>query len=45
MVFDEKLKLSNGVMIPQFGLGTWFIDDCKAAEHKTYESAKHGGKM
>ena len=29
---DTKLALSNGVQIPQLGLGTWFIDDSKAAE-------------
>lgn len=29
---DTKLTLSNGVQIPQLGLGTWFIDDSKAAE-------------
>lgn len=29
---DMKLTLSNGVQIPQLGLGTWFIDDSKAAE-------------
>lgn len=32
MVFEKKLKLSNGEEIPQFGLGTWFIDDDKAAD-------------
>ena len=32
MIFDEKLTLSNGVTIPQFGLGTWFIDDEKVAD-------------
>lgn len=29
---DTKLTLSNGVQIPQLGLGTWFIDDSKAAD-------------
>ena len=29
---DTKLTLSNGVQIPKLGLGTWFIDDSKAAE-------------
>lgn len=32
MIFDEKLTLSNGVTIPQFGLGTWFIDDEKVTD-------------
>lgn len=27
MIFDKTLTLSNGVQIPQLGLGTWFIDD------------------
>ncbi len=46
-MYNKKLTLSNGVEIPQLGLGTWFIDDDKvadavkaAAEHKTYEDAK-----
>lgn len=29
---DTKLTLSNGVQIPKLGLGTWFIDDSKAAD-------------
>ena len=46
-MYNKKLTLSNGVKIPQLGLGTQFIDDDKvadavkaAAEHKTYEDAK-----
>ncbi|MFE6886702.1 aldo/keto reductase [Streptomyces sp. NPDC057694] len=31
-ILDEKYELSNGVEIPKLGLGTWFIDDDKAAE-------------
>lgn len=31
-MYNEKLTLSNGVQIPQLGLGTWFIDDDKAAD-------------
>lgn len=30
-VLDETYTLSNGVTIPRLGLGTWFIDDDKAA--------------
>ena len=32
MILDETFVLSNGVEIPKLGLGTWFIDDDKAAE-------------
>ena len=31
-MYNEKLTLSNGVQIPQLGLGTWFIDDDKASD-------------
>ena len=31
-MFDQKLTLANGVEIPQLALGTWLIDDSKAAE-------------
>lgn len=31
-ILDETYVLSNGVTIPKLGLGTWFIDDDKAAE-------------
>jgi len=32
MIFDEKLELNNGVRIPRLALGTWMIDDDKAAD-------------
>jgi diketogulonate reductase-like aldo/keto reductase len=32
MVLNESYTLSNGVRIPKLGLGTWFIDDDKAAQ-------------
>ncbi len=32
MIFDETYTLSSGARIPKLGLGTWFIDDDKAAE-------------
>ena len=32
MVLNEMYRLSNGVHIPKLGLGTWFIDDDKAAQ-------------
>jgi diketogulonate reductase-like aldo/keto reductase len=32
MVLNETYTLSNGVQIPKVGLGTWFIDDDKAAQ-------------
>ena len=31
-MYTNTLTLSNGVSIPQLGLGTWFIDDANAAE-------------
>jgi diketogulonate reductase-like aldo/keto reductase len=32
MIFDETYTLSNGVKIPKLGLGTWMIEDDKAAQ-------------
>ena len=32
MIFKETLTLANGVVIPQLALGTWLIDDDKAAD-------------
>lgn len=32
IMYNKNLTLNNGVKIPQLGLGTWFIDDDKAAE-------------
>jgi diketogulonate reductase-like aldo/keto reductase len=32
MILNETYTLSNGIKIPKLGLGTWFIDDAKAAE-------------
>lgn len=31
-MYNKCLTLSNGVQIPQLGLGTWFIDDDKVAD-------------
>lgn len=31
-ILDETYTLANGVQIPKLGLGTWFIDDDKAAD-------------
>ena len=31
-MYNKTLTLSNGVKIPQLGLGTWFIDDSLAAD-------------
>ncbi|MFW0793835.1 aldo/keto reductase [Gordonia sp. CPCC 205515] len=35
MVLNETYTLSNDVTIPKLGLGTWFIDDDKAAQAVT----------
>lgn len=32
MIYNETFTMANGVMIPKLALGTWFIDDSKAAE-------------
>lgn len=32
MILNESHTLANGMNIPKLGLGTWFIDDNKAAE-------------
>ncbi|MHA2788578.1 aldo/keto reductase [Corynebacterium sp. S7] len=32
MILNETYTLSNDVVIPKLGLGTWFIDDDKAAD-------------
>lgn len=32
MILNESYTLSNGVHIPKLGLGTWFIENGKAAE-------------
>lgn len=32
MILEETYRLSNGVAIPKLGLGTWFIEDAKAAQ-------------
>lgn len=31
-MYNKMMTLSNGVKIPQMALGTWFIEDDKAAE-------------
>lgn len=30
-MYNKKLKLNNGIEVPQLGLGTWFIDDKQVA--------------
>lgn len=32
MILNETYTLANGVQIPKLGLGTWFIDDDRAAQ-------------
>ena len=31
-MYQEHITLANGVVVPKLALGTWFIDDDKAAE-------------
>ena len=44
MVLEEYYILSNGEHIPKLGLGTWFIDDDKAAD-AVREAVKTGYRM
>ena len=32
MIYNETFTMANGVIIPKLALGTWFIDDDKAAD-------------
>lgn len=32
MIYNETVTLANGVIIPKLALGTWLIDDNKAAD-------------
>ncbi len=41
MIFEKKITSNNGIEIPQLGLGTWFIDDYKAAQ-TVHEAVKIG---
>lgn len=31
-MYNKTITLANGVVVPQLALGTWFIDDGKAAD-------------
>ncbi len=31
-MYQNEIMLNNGVKFPQLGLGTWFIEDDKAAD-------------
>jgi diketogulonate reductase-like aldo/keto reductase len=41
MIFEKKVTLNNGIEIPQLGLGTWFINDDKAAQ-AVFDAVKIG---
>lgn len=43
-MLQETYILSNGKQIPKLGLGTWFIDDDKAAE-AVREAVKAGYRL
>ena len=32
MILNETYKMNNGINIPKLALGTWFIENDKAAE-------------
>ena len=40
MILNETYTLANGMTIPKLGLGTWFIDDDKAAQ-----AVREAGKL
>lgn len=44
MIIDDSYELSNDIMIPRLGLGTWFIDDDKAPE-AVKEAVKLGYRL
>ncbi len=44
MVLEEAYTLANGVQVPELGLGTWFIDDDKAAD-AVREAVKLGYRL
>ena len=44
MILIETYTLANGMTIPQLGLGTWFIDDDKAAQ-AVREAVKLGYRL
>lgn len=43
-MFNEAYTLTNGIRIPKLGLGTWFIDDDKAAQ-AVREAVKLGYRL
>ncbi len=44
MILKEAYTLANGVQVPELGLGTWFIDDDKAAD-AVREAVKLGYRL
>ena len=36
-MYTKTLKLNNGVEIPQPGLGTWFVEDGRAAMPSVFD--------
>ena len=44
MILNETYTLANGMTIPKLGLGTWFIDDDKAAQ-AVREAVKLGYRL
>lgn len=39
---EKEIRLNNGVMMPRFGMGTWFLGESKADEQAEIEAIRAG---